>query len=130
MNNATLYAQWIELKAAEAEAKEKRQKVEDLLLKAWGVSNTVKGTKTFSEYNYKVKVTFRQNQKVDVAALKELATEAGLTEHIDALFRWEAEVNKKNWSNSAESITGPLSKAITTKPGRPSFAVEVEEQTK
>lgn len=123
----SIYQEWLEAKAAESRARAERQEIEDSLIEAWGVPATETGVKSFEEDGYKVKVTFRQNQTVDVAGLKELAIEAGLVEHLDALFRWKAEINKKNWKAAAATITGPLAGAITTKPGRPSFAVEAKE---
>ena len=123
----TLYRSWLDAKAEEQEAQRRRRDIEDELLDQWG-NPTAKGVKNFKDGGYKVKVTFREDTAVDLSLLKELSTEAGLDEHMDALFRWKAEVNKKAWNAASENITGPLSGAITTKPGRPSFAVEVVEE--
>ena len=64
------------------------------------------------------------NRKVDVDLLQEIAAEHGLEDHLGSLFRWKPELNVKAWQQADDSITLPLSGAITTKPGRPSFSIE------
>ena len=55
----------------------------------------------------------------------ELAAEHGLTDHLSTLFRWKPEINMAIWKAADESITKPLAAAITAKPGRPSFTIDI-----
>lgn len=125
-----LYAQWLQAKEAENAAKENRREIEEKLLKSYGVKGNENGTKTFKDQGYKVKLTFRIDQKVDPVSLKEIAIENGLENQLDALFRWKPEVNRKAWNATAAEITKPLLGAITNTPGKPSFVIEkVEPET-
>lgn len=125
------YQEWLDAKAAENAAKEKRQKIEDEMLIGWNVDTALEeGTKSFKEDSFKVKITFRQNRKVDADKIREIAIENGSEEHLKSLLRWKAELNKKVWDSSSDEITGPLMAAITTTPGRPSFAIEIIEENK
>ena len=116
-------SKWIEAKEAETEAKRLRMEIEDQLLSLWGVPESEEGSKTWEQEGYKLKLTFRMNRSVNADLLKELAVENGLTSELDSLVRWKAELNKRNWDNAAAEITGPLSEAITVKPGRASFSI-------
>jgi hypothetical protein len=114
-----MIAEWREAKEAERAAQERRREVEDALAQHLAIPADLDGTSTFGV----LKVTGRIDRKVDADLLQELARDAGLTDHLSALFRWKPEINKKAWDNADESITKPLSGAITSKPGRPSFAL-------
>jgi hypothetical protein len=57
--------------------------------------------------------------------VQELAAEHGLTDHLSTLFRWKPEINMAIWKASDERITRPLAGAITAKPGRPSFTIDI-----
>ena len=117
MSDNELFAKWIEAKEAETEAKRLRMEIEDQLLSLWGVPESEEGSKTWEQEGYKLKLTFRMNRSVNADLLKELAVENGLTEQLDSLVRWKAELNKRNWDNAAAEITGPLSEAITVPAG-------------
>ena len=107
---------WLEAKTAETEWTERRRAIEDEMLAAdrteW------KG--------YKVRITSRDNWKVDGDKLQEVAEARGLTAHMGQLFRWKPEVNMALWKAAAPSITDALSEAITVTPGRASFAITKE----
>lgn len=124
----TLYAQWLAAKEAERLAVEQRRAIEDQLIAELRVAETDEGTRTVEAGEYKVKITCRMNRRVDAEALQEIAAEYGITDHLGDLFRWKPEINAKAWKSADESITTPLLAAITTQPGRPSFAIELNQE--
>lgn len=123
-----LYAQWLAAKEAERLAVEQRRAIEDQLIAELRVAETDEGTRTVEAGEYKVKITCRMNRRVDAEALQEIAAEYGITDHLGDLFRWKPEINAKAWKSADESITTPLLAAITTQPGRPSFAIELNQE--
>lgn len=124
---ATLSAEWLEAKRIEQEATDRRREAEDRMLSLIGIFETFDGTENAeAPGGYKIKIVARMNRKVDAEMVQELAAEHGLTSHLSTLFRWTPAINVAAWKNTAEDITGPLSAAITTKPGRPSFKIEQE----
>ena len=123
-NVEQMAVQWLEAKEAERVAVEKRRSIEDQILKAASIRDDVEGTENLMLEGFKVKVVSRIDRKVDADKVQELAAEYGLTEHLSTLFRWKPELNMAVWKAADESITAPLSAAITAKPGRPSFSIE------
>ena len=119
---------WLEAKAAEQEATERRRRYEDGLSELIGLSQATDGTTTKEAGGYSIKVTQRLNRSVDSDLVQSLAAEAGLTAHLGDLFRWKPELNKKQWDHAAENIRSALAPAITEKPGRPSFSITKTEQ--
>ena len=119
---------WLEAKAAEQEATERRRQYEDELAELIGLSQATDGTTTKEAGGYSIKVTQRLNRSVDSDLVQSLAAEAGLTAHLGDLFRWKPELNKKQWDHAAENIRSALAPAITEKPGRPSFSITKTEQ--
>ena len=117
-------AKWVEAKEAERKALDMRRELEDSMLSLIGISENFEGTQTAGD-QYKIKVTARMNRRIDADALQEIAAENGLSEHLGTLFRWKPDINAKAWKDAAPEITQPLLGAITTKPGRPSFSIEV-----
>lgn len=129
MSAEHLLAQWVSAKEAERQATEARRAIEDELLQnGFSVDPFKSMTKTFQHGDYSVKVTNRLIKKVDPDELQRLAAENGLIDHLSALFRWKAEVNAEAWGNAAPAITQPLTGAITTTPGRPSFAITITKK--
>ena len=124
---ADLAAEWSTAKEAERAAIEKRREIEDAIGRLMKLPEALDGTERLDADGWDVKVTGRIDRKVDTEALQELARDAGLTDHLTALFRWKAEINAKAWDRADESITRPLTGAITSKPGRPSFAITKKE---
>lgn len=124
MNLESLQANWAIAKATEQLAQEERRTIEDQIIAFLGVPADLDGTVTHGA----VKITGRIDRKVDGDVLQELARNAGLTNHLSALFRWKPEINRKAWDAADTSITGPLLGAITSKPGRPSFALVTEKK--
>ena len=122
-----IYQDWLDAKEAEREATAKRRRIEDELIQLLSVDDLPEGSKTRKDSGYVVKITTRMNRKVDSDMLQDLAADAGLTDHLTSLFRWKPELNIKAWKADDPSITGQLARAIEAKPGRPSFAITLEE---
>jgi len=122
----SLSSMWLMAKTAETTAVADRRNIEDRIRQLTGLRDDVEGTETVNVTGYKVKVVSRLDRKVDSEKVQDLAAEHGLTAHLSSLFRWKPEINMSAWKSADESITGPLSGAITTKPGRPSFSIEQE----
>lgn len=119
-----LAAQWLEAKEAERKATERRRDFEDAMRELAGFSDQTEGTENVKTSAYTIKIVGRIDRKVDADKVQELAAEHGLTDHLSTLFRWKPEINMAIWKATDESITKPLAKAITAKPGRPSFTIE------
>lgn len=122
-----IYEDWLQAKQDERAAVEKRREMEKLLTDMYEVTDDFEGSKTVDDGKYKIKVTGRMNRKIDSEKLQEVAVENGLFDHLSTLFRWKPEINKKAWEQAAPEITAPLSEAITTKPGKPSFSISIME---
>ena len=123
-----LYAQWIAAKERERQAVEERRVIEDALIHEFKIAEAFEGTASREDAGYSVKITARLNRKVDAEMVQELAAEHGLSEHLGKLFRWTPELNMKAWKSADEKITAALAKAITIKPGRPSFQIQPANQ--
>lgn len=124
VNLTELTTAWTTAKEAERVAIEARRAIEDEIRTALGVAEDLEGTFTAGD----LKITGRIDRKVDADKLQELAEQAGLTSHLSSLFRWKPEINASVWKAADESITRPLLGAITSKPGRPSFALAKKEK--
>ena len=122
----TLYQQWLDAKAAEKKAMDERRTIEDQLVKALGIPQTLDGTQNVEADGFKVKIVGRLDRKVNSEKLQDLAAEFGLTEHLSSLFRWKPEINASAWKSADQRITEPLLEAITTTNGRPSFTITKE----
>ena len=123
MNLADLSAQWIAAKDAEKAAQDTRRMIEDRMLSLIGLPEAFEGTESAAAPGYKIKLVGRLNHKIDSDKLQEIAAENGLTDHLSSLFRWKPEINVRSWKAADESVTNALLDAITTTPGRPSFAI-------
>ena len=122
----SIYGDWLRAKAAEKEATETRRLIEDQLVKEFAPEYFT-GTRSVSVKGYTLKIIERLTNKVDGDKLQELASDAGLTNHLGELFRWTPTINMASWKAADESITEALLGAVTTKTGRPSFTIEKEE---
>lgn len=128
IGRAHLYQEWMQAKEAERIATMERRSIEDRLTSILEVDALQEGSKTIEDGQVKVKVTSRMSRKIDADALQEIAAEHDLSRHLGDLFRWKPELNMAAWKAADESITKPLEAAITTKPGRPSFSIEVTKE--
>ena len=122
----TLYQEWLDAKAAEKKAMDERRSIEDKLVKALGIPDTLDGTQNIEADGFKVKIVGRLDKKVNSEKLQDLAAEFGLTDHLSSLFRWKPEINASAWKSADSRITEPLLDAITTSNGRPSFTIVKE----
>ncbi len=118
---------WVKLKEAERVATDDRRKIEDRIKSLVGVAENFEGTETADPVHYTIKIVGRIDRKVDSEKLQQLASEAGLTDHLSRLFRWTPEINMTLWKAADISITRPLAGAITAKPGRASFKITKKE---
>lgn len=119
----SIYNDWLNAKADEKHAVEKRRLIEDKLFADFSKHN-FEGTIIINDDGYNMKIVERLTNKVDGDKLQELATEAGLTEHLGSLFRWTPTINMAVWKAADSSITEALLGAVTTKANRPSFNIE------
>ncbi len=120
---------WLKFKAAEQLAVNERRRIEDRISELRGIRAEQDGAKyTESASGMKLTVDSRVNRRVDSDRLHELAIENGLEDCLQTLFRWKPELNLAAWRAADESITGPLSGAITTTQGRPSFKITFTEE--
>lgn len=123
----SLFEDWLEAKAAEAEAVKRRRAIEDLMIDEFEVPQDLEGIKSVDAEGFKIKIGGRINRKVDAERLQEIAAEHGLTDHLSSLFRWKPEINMTLWKAADAAITTPLLDAITATPGRPSFTITKAE---
>ena len=119
---------WESSKLAEADAMQKRRRFEDLIVEALEIPESLDGTENFDIGQYKLKIVGRLNRKIDAEKLAEIAKEYGLSDPLQSLFRWKAEMTVTAGKSAAEAITRPLLDAVTTEPGRPSFSIQIKEQ--
>jgi hypothetical protein len=120
-----LAAEWLEAKESEKRATAKRREIEDEIINLSSFSSQKDETQKMKTSLHAVKIVSRIDRKVDSEKVQELAAEHGLTDHLGTLFRWKPEINMAAWNASDQSITRPLAAAITAKPGRPSFSIEI-----
>ena len=120
--------QWDYVKKSEAMIKARRQELEDEISLLLELPDDLDGTENYQVGNFKVKVTGRLNQKVDIDMISNIAEEENLIQQLNNLFRFKAEINKTSWKMAAAEITGKFLPAITTTPGRPTYSVELKEQ--
>ena len=116
---------WIGYKEAEKVAVECRREIEDEIARKVSFPETFEGTENVTAVGspYAIKIEGRINRTVNGEKLIAIADEEGLETQISALFRWKPEINMTAWKAADQSITKPLSKAITAKAGRPSFTI-------
>ena len=122
-----LSRQWMQFKADEEKAQSERRKIEDQMVKIMAIPESFESTLSDEPEGFVVKIAGRVDRKVDGDKVWALATEHGLTDHLEKLFRWKPEINMSVWKSTDESITGPLAGAITAKPGRPSFKITFKD---
>lgn len=121
-----LAAQWMAAKESEKTAVEFRRTAEDAMLEEIKLNNE-EGTVNRETSGHDIKITMRNNRKVDGGKLQQLAAENGVAEYLPVLFRWKPDINKAAWDAAADNIKSPLAGAITTKPSRPSFSITLKK---
>ena len=84
----TIYQRWMDAKKLELAAVAERRELEDLMIKELAVPKDLDSTLHCEAEGYKIKMEGRINKKIDADKLQMLAAEAGLSEHLSSLFRW------------------------------------------
>jgi len=120
-------AEWHAEKEVERQAIENRRRLEDEMVKNFGLLPDLDGTVSKDVDGFVIKITGRIDRKVDADKIQELAAQHGLESHLSTLCRWKPELNLSVWKNTSPQITSLLAPAITAKPGRPSFTVNHKE---
>ena len=123
----TIYQQWLDAKAREAEATAQRRELEDKMVAQFSVPSNLDKTANFEADGYKIKIEGRINRRINSDRLQEIAAEHGLLAHLQSLFRWKPEINAAIWKSADPAITTPLLDAITSTPGRPSFTIVAKD---
>ena len=123
MNLYDLTNNWMRWKEAERLAVEHRRICEDSIVKLLSIPADLDGVDTQEVGDFELKISGRIDRKVDADKVQQLAAEAGLETHLSTLLRWKPEINMSAWKNADPSITTPLLGAVTSRPGRPSFAI-------
>jgi hypothetical protein len=124
-----LLIEWRVAKQLEQEAVLRRRNIEDEIKAAIGFDEGREGSETLPFYSGRVTITARLDRKVDAQLARQLAKEHYLESWLDRLFRWKPELELRAWRKAPESVTQVFAPAITTKPGRATFALE-EKETK
>jgi len=119
-----LAADWLEAKRTERYAVEYRRQIEDELIRRLEIASDLDGTERRELDRHAIKIVGRIDRKVDAEMAQELAAEHGVTEYLSTLFRWKPEIILRAWGVAPETVTNALARAITAKPGRPSFTIE------
>ena len=124
MSTAELCSDWIECKATEKAAIDHRREIEDELIRRLEIESDLDGTERRELERHALKIVGRIDRKVDAEMAQEIAAEHGIGEYLSTLFRWKPEIILRAWSAAPETVTSALARAITAKPGRPSFSIE------
>ena len=120
-----LAVMWQKRKDVEAEAQRERREIEDRIV---AILNNPPETSGVKKVAKSLKVTYNLRETIDANKLQEVAEAAGLKDELGMVFRWKPEINKREWKAADQSIINVFSKAITRKPGRPTFqAVEKDK---
>ena len=126
-----LARQWRYAKEREQDFQSERRRIEDQLRDILEMPHDLEGVTTIEvSEDVTIRVTGRIDRKVDADKIQDVAAAAGLSELLPTLFRWKPEINLRKWRDTDPSITDALAEAITAKPGRPSFNVNLTEPQK
>lgn len=123
----TLLNDWIVAKQKEKDANEERLAIEADIYNRLFVPSDLTGTKTYQREGYEIKIVGRMNISIDSSKLIELAEKGGVEHLLTDAFKWKADLISSKWKTVLEEEKQLLSTAITTKPGKPSFAIKIKE---
>ena len=124
-----LLIEWRVAKQLEQEAVHRRRAIEDEIKAAIGFDEGREGSETLPFNGGRVVITARLDRKVDAQLARQLAAENHLEDWLDRLFRWKPELELRAWKKAPEYVTQVFAPAITTKPGRATFALEKGKET-
>ena len=119
-----LITQLYDARQAEQAAREYRLGLEARLAEKIGVPDGWEGTQTKAVGQFKVKLTRRNNVKIDANRLREQARVNDCLPLLDQLFRWKPELDKKKWDAADEKARAIFAPAVEIAPGKASFTVE------
>jgi hypothetical protein len=119
----SLYQKWLDAKKLEAAVTAERRELEDQMVKQFAVAKDFNGTMKREVEGFTVTIEGKINKKVDSEKLQQIAASAGLGDYLPTLFRWKPEINAAAWKAADQAVIAPLTLAITSTPGRPSFAI-------
>jgi len=122
-----LLIEWRVAKQLEQEAVHRRRAIEDEIKAAIGFDEGREGSETLPFNGGRVVITARLDRKVDAQLARQLAAENHLEDWLDRLFRWKPELELRAWKKAPEYVTQAFAPAITTKPGRATFSLELEK---
>ena len=122
-NLQQLSGEWMEAKAAEGEATEKRRLIEDEICRLLEVEKTDEHTRKVEAEPFTIKIACRINRKVDGDLAQEIAAEHDMQDHLGLLFRWKPELSMTAWNGVGDNVKQVFARAITATPGRPSFTI-------
>jgi hypothetical protein len=122
-----LSAEWLEAKAIEKDAVEKRRLIEDEIVRLLDIQQSDEGTKKVEASPFVIKIASRVNRKVDGEIAQEIAAEHDMQDHLSLLFRWKPELSMAAWDAVGDNVKQVFARAITATPGRPSFTITTEK---
>jgi hypothetical protein len=122
----TMLVEWRVAKQLEQEATRRRRGIEDGIKALINFDESREGNIALPFDGGRVVITARLDRKVDGTLARQLATENHLEDWLDRLFRWKPELELRAWKKAPEYVTQAFAPAITTKPGRATFSLELE----
>ena len=123
-----LLIEWRVAKQLEQEATLRRRNIEDEIKAVIGFDESREGSEALPFDGGRVVITARLDRKVDGTLARQLATENHLEDWLERIFRWKPELEVRAWKKAPEHVTQVFAPAITTKPGRATFSLELEEK--
>jgi len=123
-----MLVEWRVAKQLEQEAIRRRRDIEDGIKAVIGFDESREGNVALPFDGGRVVVTARLDRKVDGTLVRQLAVENHLEDWLDRLFRWKPELEVRAWKKAPEYVTQVFAPAITTKPGRATFSLELTEK--
>jgi len=124
-----LLEQWRAAKQEEQAATRRRREIEDEIKVFIGFDEGREDSVALPLDGGRVTITARLDRKVDAQLARQLAAENHLEDWLDRIFRWKPELEVRAWKKAPEYITQTFAPAITTKPGRATFAFEERKET-
>ena len=117
-----LFAQWLEAKSREDQAKEERIEAEQKIVDEYGCKD--EGSQTVKPDGYKVTITRRMNRTIDEAAWDSVSGK--IPANLSPVKYRPSLDNRglKYLRDNEPEIYQIVSEAITAKPGKPSIKVE------
>ena len=125
----TMLVEWRVAKQLEQEATRRRRDIEDGIKALINFDESREGNIALPFDGGRVVITARLDRKVDAQLARQLAAENHLEDWLDRIFRWKPELELRAWKKAPEYVTQVFAPAITTKPGRATFALEKGKET-